>query len=244
MCEAVRGPRRGLGGSDDRGAHPRRRPRYPTAARDSVRRTRVRARFALPPRGGRLASMLVFRNDRWTIIVWLFGNLCVCVASCLRHVRCLRFFVRFSREGCGTSFRAAHTRRDHGRARQARHRPQAHPRLPRCAARHLRELHEVHRARYETSRKDTRKPHPSPNPRALFPFGTREPVPGRVSESRFSIRHPLGFERALRRSRLPVPHRSRAKTPLVPPQPPARPRSSSGSASSASCSWFLSCTKR
>lgn len=172
-----------------------------------------------------------------------FGNR-VCVASCLRHVRCLRFFVRFSREGCGTSFRAAHTRRDHGRARQARYRPQAHPRLPRCAARHLRELHEVHRARYETSRKDTRKPHPSPNPRGRFPFGTREPVPGRVSESRFSIRHPLGFERALRRSRLPVPHRSRAKTPLVPPQPPARPRSSSGSASSASCSWFLSCTKR
>lgn len=78
----------------------------------------------------------------------------------------------------------------------------------------------------------------------VFPFGTREPIPGRVSESRFSIRHPLGFKRALRRSRLPVHHRSRAKTPLVTPQPPARPRSSSGSASSASCSWFLSCTKR
>ena len=243
MCEAVRGPRRGLGGSDDRGARPRRRPRYPTAARDSVRTRAVRTAAA----GGTTRVDVGFQkrpldNHRLAISVTL--SLCVCVASCLRRVRFLRFFIRFSREGCGTSFRAAHTRRDHGRARQARHRPQAHPHLPRCAARHLRELHEVHRGRYETSRKDTRKPHPSPNPRARFPFGTREPVPGRVSESRFSIRHPLGFERALRRSRLPVPHRSRAKTPLVPPQPPARPRSSSGSASSASCSWFLSCTKR
>ena len=175
-----------------------------------------------------------------------FGNLCVCVASCLRHVRCLRFFVRFSREGCGTSFGAAHTRRDHGRARQARHRPQAHPRLPRCAARHLRELHEVHRARYETSRKDTRKPHPSPNPRARFPFGVREPIPGRVSQSRFSIRHPLGFKRALTSSLThsrssPLSRENASRPPF---QPPARPRSSSGSASSASCSWFLSCTKR
>ena len=219
---------------------PAERPRYPTAARDSVRTRAVRTAAA----GGTTRVDVGFQkrplmnNRLWQSLLRGFHASSTCASVCGR------FFVKVFCAKAAALPSARHTpaatMAEQGKQDIVR---KAHPHLPRCAARHLRELHEVHRGRYETSRKGHEKPHPSPNPRARFPFGTREPIVGRVSESRFSIRHPLGFKRALRRSRLPVHHRSRAKTPLVTPQPPARPRSSSGSASSASCSWFLSCTK-
>ena len=149
-------------------------------------------------------------------VAWLprIIDMCICLWALLRQ--------GFLREGCGTSFRAAHTRRDHGRARQARHRPQAHPHLPRCAARHLRELHEVHRGRYETSRKDTRSiaeptcafflsgpesRSPDASPRAGFRYAIHS-----ASNAR-SVAHVFLFITALARKRLSLP-RSHRRVPV------------------------------
>ena len=241
MCEAVRGPRRGLGGSDDRGARPRRRPRYPTAARDSVRTRAVRTAAA----GGTTRVDVGFQkrplmnNRLWQSLLRGFHASSTCASVCGR------FFVKVFCAKAAALPSARHTpvatMAEQGKQDIVRKLIHIFLDVPHdIFVNFTRSIEEGTRHRERTRENPIhRRTHVR-----VFPFGTREPIPGRVSESRFSIRHPLGFKRALRRSRLPVHHRSRAKTPLVTPQPPARPRSSSGSASSASCSWFLSCTKR
>jgi 1-acyl-sn-glycerol-3-phosphate acyltransferase len=88
---------------------------------------------------------------------------------------------------------------------------------------------------------------PTPNPRALFPFGTREPIPGSHRRRPSSAIWAIHFGSPARPVAHVVPRPSslsRENDPDPQSQPPARLRSSSGSPSSASCSWSPSCTKR
>ena len=88
---------------------------------------------------------------------------------------------------------------------------------------------------------------PTPNPRALFPFGPESPSPGAIADGHLPQFRPStsAHPPAIVAHVVPCPFSlSRENDPDPKSQPPARLRSSSGSPSSASCSWSPSCTKR
>ena len=237
---------RGLGGSDGRGVRPRGRPRCPDRGARLGASTRCTRASHCRPGGG---SLLVSENDRWNRSFVL-----LCLVCCRRvagrqnsvqHASTL--LIRFSGARVAALPSARHTpaatMADQGKQDIVRKLIHIFLDVPhdifvnftRSIERGTR-----HRNAHSVSK------NPTPNPRALFPFGPESPSPGAIADGHLPQFGPSTSAHPPAPSLTSSPALSlfRAKTTRTPKQPPARLRSSSGSPSSASCSWSPSCTKR
>ena len=201
--------------------------------------------FALPPGGG---SLLVSENDRWNrSFVLLCLVCCRRVAGRQNSVQHASTLLRFSGARVAALPSARHTpaatMAEQGKQDIVRKLIHIFLDVPhdifvnftRSIERGTR-----HRNAHSVSK------NPTPNPRALFPFGPESPSPGAIADGHLPRFGPSTSAHPPAPSLTSSPALSlfRAKTTRTPKQPPARLRSSSGSPSSASCSWSPSCTKR
>jgi hypothetical protein len=235
---------RGLGGSDGRGVRPRGRPRCPDrGARLGASNRCTRASHCRP--GG---DRCWFRKTTVGI-----GRSSCCVLCCRRvagrqnSVQHASTLLRFSGARVAALPSARHTpaatMADQGKQDIVRKLIHIFLDVPhdifvnftRSIERGTR-----HRNAHSVSK------NPTPNPRALFPFGPESPSPGAIADGHLPRFGPSTSAHPPAPSLTSSPALSlfRAKTTRTPKQPPARLRSSSGSPSSASCSWSPSCTKR
>ena len=238
---------RGLGGSDGRGVRPRGRPRCPDRGARLGASTRCTRASHCRPGGG---SLLVSENDRWNRSFVL-----LCLVCCRRvagrqnsvqHASTL--LIRFSGARVAALPSARHTpaatMAEQGKQDIVRKLIHIFLDVPhdifvnftRSIERGTR-----HRNAHSVSK------NPTPNPRALFPFGPESPSPGAIADGHLpqfrpsTSAHPPDIVAHV----VPRPSSLSRENDADPQsQPPARLRSSSGSPSSASCSWFPSCTKR
>ena len=231
---------RGLGGSDGRGVRPRRRPRCPDrGARLGASNTRTRASHCRP--GG---DRCWFRKTtvgvgRCPVVENVDGSR-IAFGKILSNMLLLRFSGARVAALPSARHTPAATMAEQGKQDIVRKLIHIFLDVP-----HDIFVNFTRSIERGTRHRNAHEKNPTPNPRALFPFGTRDPIPGSHPRRPSSAGRPLRLTRSPRRSRRPMSFVSFArKRRGPPPQPPARLRSSSGSASSASCSWSPSCTKR
>jgi hypothetical protein len=237
---------RGLGGSDGRGVRPRGRPRCPDrGARLGASTTRTRASHCRPGGG----SLLVSENDRWNRSFVLYRRVTARrSAKTQNSVQHASTLLRFSGARVAALPSARHTpaatMAEQGKQDIVRKLIHIFLDVPhdifvnftRSIERGTR-----HRNAHSVSK------NPTPNPRALFPFGPESPSPGAIADGHLPQFRPStsAHPPAIVAHVVPCPFSlSRENDPDPQSQPPARLRSSSGSPSSASCSWCPSCTKR
>ena len=201
--------------------------------------------FALPPGGG---SLLVSENDRWNRSFVLYRRVTARRSAKTQNSVHASTLLRFSGARVAALPSARHTpaatMAEQGKQDIVRKLIHIFLDVPhdifvnftRSIERGTR-----HRNAHSVSK------NPTPNPRALFPFGPESPSPGAIADGHLPQFRPStsAHPPAIVAHVVPCPFSlSRENDPDPQSQPPARLRSSSGSPSSASCSWSPSCTKR